>query len=365
MAKIEICAYLHGSGGAERQITLLANHLFRKGHDVHFVVLVDANFCYPLDEGIKIYDLSREEMGSGVLRIYKRYKALRKVTKEIRPDVSIHYWLQSAYFAVLFPHEYRGKVIYSERGDPYDKEFDGIVGALRWFANFSIDGFVFQSEGAQNFFSDKIKKRSVVIHNSVNVPQENYPIPAEREKRIVNVGRLHPQKNQKVLIDAFAKIADKYPNYNLEIYGEGVLRNDLERQIKENRLNGRVILCGSSKNIFDKIYKASLFVLSSDYEGIPNALLESMALGLPCVSTDCRPGGARTLIKDGSNGFIVPVADTEKLAERMDYVLANKGVADAIAAEARKIATTHTEDAVFDKWEGFIMQVVGVALEVK
>ena len=358
MAKIEICAYLHGSGGAERQITLLANQMVKRGHEVHFVILAECNYCYPLDERVNIYDLSKEESGNGISRIIKRFKALKRITEKISPDVSVHYWFQSAYFSVIFPHKYRGKVIYAERADPYDKEFNGIVGAIRWVADFFIDGFVFQSEGARDFFSRRIKKRSVVIHNSVNVPQEKYPIPTNREKRIVNIGRLHPQKNQKILIDAFARIADKYLDYRLDIYGDGELKSELLEQIEKLHLEGRVFLCGTTKAIYDKIYKASLFVLSSDYEGIPNALLEAMALGLPCISTDCRPGGARTLINEGVNGFIVPVGDVSSLAERMDYVLSNVDVANNIATNAREIAVTHTDETVFDRWESFLLTVI-------
>ena len=358
MARIEICAYLHGSGGAERQITLLANQMVKRGHEVHFVVLAECNYTYPLDKEVNFYDLSKEETGVGIIRILKRYKALKKITKKICPDVSVHYWFQSSYFSVTFPHKYRGKVIYAERADPYDKEFNGIVGIIRWIADFFIDGFVFQSEGARDFFSEKIKKRSIVIHNSVNVPQEKYLIPTVREKRIVNIGRLHHQKNQKILIDAFALIADKYQDYRLEIYGDGELKTDLLDQIKKLHLEERVFLCGTTKAIYDKIYKASLFVLSSDYEGIPNALLEAMALGLPCVSTDCRPGGARTLITDGENGYIVPRKDMHSLSDKMDFLLSHPEDAARISLNARNIAISHTDKAVFNKWDSFLMSVI-------
>jgi glycosyltransferase involved in cell wall biosynthesis len=357
--KILTVGYLHGNGGAERQITLLANNMAQKGHDVHFVILAESNIRYSINENVKVYNLSKEESGNGLVRIIKRYNALKKTTKLIKPDVSIHYWLQSAYFSVLFSRKYRGKVIYSERGDPYDKEFHGILGVLRWLADFKIDGFVFQSEGARDFFSSKIKQRSIVIHNSVNVPTEKYLKPVIRDKRIVNVGRLHPQKNQKLLIDAFAKVSSEFPDYKLEIYGDGDLQNDLQKQINEYGLEEKVAIYPSRKDLWGCIYSASLFVLSSDYEGIPNALLEAMALGLPCISTDCRPGGARTLIEDGKNGFIVPVANVECLSEKMSYVLSHETVADSIAEQARKIAESHTEKVVFDRWEEYLLRIIG------
>ena len=95
-------------------------------------------------------------------------------------------------------------------------------------------------------------------------------------------------------------------------------------------------------------------MLPSDYEGMPNALMEAMALGLPCISADCRPGGARTLIENGKNGFIIPVGNTDALAEKIAYLLDNPDVAERIAAEARLLGQTHTNAVVFDKWNDFL-----------
>ena len=237
------------------------------------------------------------------------------------PDVIINYNLQSAYFCLTIPKKHRGKVVYSERGDPYDDEYSGILGKLRDYTIPRMDGLVFQSEGARDFFPDKVKDKSIVIHNSVNVPQDKYPIPIVREKRIVNVGRLHPQKNQKLLIDAFGKIASSFPEYTLDIYGDGPLKEELQKQINSLGLTERIHLNVSRKDVWQCIYTASLFVLTSDYEGMPNALMEAMALGLPCIATDCRPGGARTLIEDEVNGYVMPQGKVDVLAERMKYML--------------------------------------------
>ena len=119
----------------------------------------------------------------------------------------------------------------------------------------------------------------------------------------------------------------------------------------------RIKLQPARKDVFSAIRTARLFVLSSDYEGMPNALMEAMALGLPCVATDCRPGGARTLVEDGVNGFVVPRMDVDALADKMRYVLSHPDVADTIAHGGRKIAETHTEKITFDKWETFIKRV--------
>jgi glycosyltransferase involved in cell wall biosynthesis len=201
-------------------------------------------------------------------------------------------------------------------------------------------------------------RKSIVIHNSVNVPQEKYTIPAVRDKRIINVGRLHPQKNQKLLIDSYAKITNSFPEYVLEIYGDGELHDELQRYINDLGLKDKIVLNQSRKDLWDCIYKAALFVLSSDFEGMPNALMEAMALGLPCISTDCRPGGARSLIQDGVNGMIVPVGNVDELAKAMTLCLSKPDVSEKMAMNARAIMETHCEKALFDKWSDYLKLVL-------
>ena len=353
--KILTVGYLHGAGGAERQIILLSNQMAKRDHDVTLCVLSEYKSEYPIDDNVSIIDLTGAEKGR--FTILNRFLAFRGLVKRLCPDVIVNYNLQSAYFCLAIPKKYRGRIIYSERGDPYDDEYSGILGKVRDFTVPRMDGLVFQSEGARDFFPDIVKSKSEVIHNSVNIPQEKYPIPSEREKRIVNVGRLHPQKNQKLLIDAFAQVSKDFSDYTLEIYGDGELHDTLTQQINELGLTGRATIIPSRKDVHDCIYLASLFVLSSDYEGMPNALMEAMALGLPCVATDCRPGGARTLISDGVNGFIVPLRDASALADRIRYLLNHRNEAEIMSIEARKIQLTHSDNEIFDKWDRFIRKL--------
>ena len=347
--------YLHGAGGAERQIIMLSNQLAKRGHEVTLCVLSEFRSKYQIDEAIRIADLTSAE--GGKFSILKRYWAFRKQVKALRPDVIVNYNLQSAYFCLAISKKARGKVVYSERGDPYDDEYCGFLGKIRDITVKKMDGLVFQSEGARDFFDDPVKKKSVVIHNSVNVPQEKYLMPTVREKRIVSVGRLHPQKNFPLLINAFASIADKYSEYVLDIYGDGVLYNNLQHQIKSLNIQNRVRLNASRSDIWDCIHTASLFVLTSDYEGMPNALMEAMALGLPCIATDCRPGGARTLINDGENGLIVPLRDEEILADKMSFLLSPPDEDEAIARNARHLQDSHTEEKIFEKWNAYLIKL--------
>lgn len=353
--KILTVGYLHGAGGAERQVILLSNQMAKRGHDVTLCVLAENKSKYAIDKEVHVVDLSGVE--SRKVSIWKRFKAFRKLVLTTHPDVIVNYNLQSAYFCIVIPKKARGKIVYSERGDPYDSEYSGLLGKVRDLTVKRMDGLVFQSEGARDFFEDRIKQKSVVIHNSVNIPQEQYPLPKIREKRIVNVGRLHPQKNQHLLIEAFAKIASEFPDYTLDIYGDGTLRDELLKQLDDLSLSPRVHLLASCNNVWQHIYTASLFVLTSDYEGMPNALMEAMALGLPCISTDCRPGGARTLIENGISGCIVPIGDSNALAEKMKYLLSHPKEAEQMGKKARHLQDAHNDTAIFNKWDSFLKQI--------
>ena len=352
---ITTIAYLHGAGGAERQIVMLSNEMVIRGHEVHMIVLNEFNAPYPISDKVTVHDLSGRDNGKWAL--FKRFLAFREVIKKIKPNITISYNLQGAYFSLLEGKSVCGKILYSERGDPYDKEYSGLLGKVRDYTCRHVDAMVFQSEGARDFFNIGKKQKAIVIHNSVTVPQDKYPIAEKWDNRIVTVGRLHHQKNPHLLLDAFCKLASRYPDIHLDFYGDGDMHDELQDKINRLGMEVRVTLHPSQKNIFDCIRTARLFVLPSDYEGMPNALMEAMSLGLPCISADCRPGGARTLIEDGKNGFIVPVRDVNTLAEKIAYLLDNPDVAEIVAKEARNLGETHTNKVIFDKWNKFLKDI--------
>lgn len=360
MMKIVFLGYLHGFGGAERQIVMLANAMASRGHNVTLVSLCDDNQCYRLDEEVKYIFLP--DKGFGKLKILFRYEGVKKILKKIKPDLTVHFWYQTVYLTSLMRKKYVGKIIFSERGDPGDSEYSGLLGIARRLTLPQISGFVFQTRGAQSYFDKKIQERSTVIYNPVFVMNKKsasdvYDV-SEQKNVIINVGRLHPQKNQKLLIDAFSIIADQFPNYTLEIYGEGGLKSDLQSQIDKLNLSNRVFLKGTSKKIHEIMQSSSLFVLSSDYEGMPNALLEAMALGLPCISTDCRPGGAREVITDGVDGIITKLGDKNDLAKAMAYLISNPKKREELSENAVMKMAQFQPAEIYDEWESFFLEKI-------
>ena len=353
--KLLFVGYLHGFGGAEKMIIMLANEMAKRKHDVTLVALAENNPSYPVSNKVK-YFFGEDKGNRKFSVILGRYRILKRKINEFNPDLIIHFNLQSAYLCAFMSSQISKKTIYSERGDPYDKEYKGILGLLRYITFKRIKGFVFQTAGARDYFNENIKKRSCIIHNPVFLNPDEYPAPEVREKRIVTIGRLSEQKNQKLLIDAIAKLPkDKY-NHRVEIYGDGELKNTLQKHIDELKLSDRVLLMGTFSDIHKRIQNASLFVLTSDYEGMPNALLEAMTMGLPCISTDCRPGGARELIEDGINGMIVPCANAEELSNAINSLLNNPELAEIFAKEAQKKAARAKPSIIYGQWEAFFQK---------
>lgn len=348
--------YLHGSGGAERQIVMLANEMNRRGHKVSLIVLAENHVRYNIDDDINVYDLTGCEHGS--LRIIKRYFALRKLLCTLQPDITINFWLQSAYFCVAMPRTYTGKIVYSERGDPGDKEYNGILGTIRRVSFHYVNGFVFQSNGARDYFQCDIRKRSIVINNAVTDEVFDFSHPANlRQKKIVTIGRLSEQKNQKLLLNAFSYISNEFPEYILEIWGEGPLHKELLSKTISLGIEDKVFFRGTTRNILHEIYDSSLFVLSSNYEGMPNALMEAMCIGIPCLSTDCRPGGAREIIKNGINGYIVPVDNSLALSQAIKRILRDSNEQDRIAKAGWETRKQFSACTIYDRWEEFLYQL--------
>ena len=246
------------------------------------------------------------------------------------------------------------KMVYSARNDP-SRNYSFVSRFMRWFVVRYADGIVFQTNQAMNFFSSKIQKKSIVIPNPTYIKKGEYKLPKVRENKIVTVGRLELQKNQKMLIEAFSKVKSVYPNMRLEIYGEGSQRQELEKLIRRLNLCDSVFLMGTCKDIFHKICDAKLFVLSSDFEGMPNALIEAMSLGIPSISTDCPCGGPSMLIKDGVNGYLVPVGDANFLAEKIvEFFGMDNDKKKIFSLQCMRLLDTLEYDKIMKMWHQYI-----------
>lgn len=286
-------------GGAERVIANLSNYMI-DNNEIVLVPMLNEEIQYKLRKGINVRPINKKEEKRTKLRkflskasILKLHK-LKKIILEENPDVIIAF-LPEPSFKVLTLKILNKKikqipVIVSVRNDPVTEYKNKIINFIMRKLYPLANGFVFQTEQAKEYFNSIVDCPNRIIVNPIseNFIRERYK--EDREKKIVAVGRLEPQKNHKLLINAFKEIYKKHPDYVLEIYGKGSLEENLKKQVNQLELNSAIIFKGNSDSIENDIYKAKAFVMTSDYEGMPNSLLEAFALGIPCVSTDCPCG---------------------------------------------------------------------------
>ena len=214
----------------------------------------------------------------------------------------------------------------------------------------------FQTEDARKYFPKSIQAKSTIILNPIE-DKFYREIPRRKERYCIGWA-FGATKNQELLIEAFSKIADDFPSVNLKIYGQGSKLIDLKKLSLDLGLKGRVIFMGTRDNIQEEIKDAKLFVLSSDYEGLPNALMEAMALGIPVVSTDCPCGGPKMLIEDGLNGLLLKTKDLEGLSMAMRKVLKDHNLATTLSKNASLRAREFQSKKIFQEWEAYLLTLI-------
>lgn len=346
-----------GKGGAERVIANLSNNFINK-YQVTIVTTRSCESMYKLDDRINILSLDQESKKKGLIfRTFKRISRLRKIIKKDNPDIIVSLLPEPTFRVMIAKAFLHKKTIISVRNDP-NREYNNLIKKILVKILYTrADGFIFQTEDAKKWFSKKIQKKSTIIPNPINEAFICTPYKGKREKTIVNVGRLSDQKNQKLLIEAFAEICKKHSDYILKIYGDGVLKPELETLISELNISNNVKLMGETSDIKSEIQKAGIFVLSSNYEGMPNALIEAMAMGIPCISTDCPCGGPKFLFDNGKRGLLFPVGDKDALINKIELLINNPEQAKTLSDEGRKITDILNPATINARWEEYILKI--------
>ncbi len=352
MKKVLIFADKISLSGASKIISWVVNGLSINGKNITFVTYLaqedsrDINIC--------VKRIKLDVMGkSKILRSLSVISGLRKIIKKENFDLCIGFLPTECLYLQCATIGINTKIIVCERSDPYF-ERSIIANFGRYLYNFA-DGAVFQTEKSKKYFSKKLQRKSIVIPNP-SFPLKNKIIPyCNRENIICSSGRLFiRQKRQDILLKAFKKICDKDNNVILKIYGDGPDAKKLKQLCKQLGILNRVFFEGNVKNVESLISQSKAFILTSDYEGIPNVIIEAMQQGVPVVTTDCSPGGARVLIEDGVNGCIVPIRDVDAIAMKTIEILNNSSVAEQYIANSLKVVDKFNEKKIFDMWNQYI-----------
>ena len=353
-----------GKGGAERVVSLLSNEFAKNDTEVVIATEWYSDEEYELDKRVKRVHAGLSESDEKASRIAKqwiRIRNLRKVILEEKPDVVISFCVKANYRAMMATTSTNIPVIVSVRNDPkidYVGRANNMMNKL--FMN-KAAGCVFQTQEAKEFFDEVLQEKSRIICNPVN---EKY-LQAERKaakKKIVCVGRLVSQKNQMLLVNAFENILQRHEDYELYLYGDGSddeCKEELLTYVNGSRLlKNHIHFMGLSSTLEKDMADAAMFVLPSNYEGMPNALMEAMALGLPVISTDCPCGGSRYWIEPGITGQLVPVKNVKSMAQAIEYYITNPEEAENMGKKARQRLQEATLDKVYEQWKQYIIQVL-------
>lgn len=350
------CLY---GGGAERTTCNLATYLAEKGHHIEILAMAETEKAYKLSEkvAVKLLLSRRERRGRVFNAILRLFRFWQYLIKHKETDIYIVMLPKTSLMLLAFHWMTKAKVIVAERS--YPGLYSSMDARLLKFYAHKANGFVFQTNDIYKWYKDDIKNIKIrVIPNAINKEFITDEVGEEKENIVIAVGRLSKEKNFGMLIEAFQKICKKFSEYRLIIYGEGPERENLERQISRLKLEKRVLLPGNTIDIVNKYKKAKVFALSSDFEGMPNALMEAMSVGLPCISTDCLGGGPNYLVSNGKNGILVPANNSAMFAEALDKVLSSEEFAEKLGREAMKIRDYLSVEQIYSQWETFIKEVV-------
>ena len=344
MKKVLFVVSQIGTGGAERVISTLASYCADKGYDTTIIVFRDAEKNYPISDKVKIIKI--KDSGNKATSILHRIRFIRRFIKENLIDVYVTFEINYGFSCALGT---KAKYITSMRNDPNSESVSLREKVLRKLNFLMANYVVFQTQEIMDYFSKSIKKHGIIIMNPLKRGLNEFH--GDRNKEIVAVCRLEKQKNIPMMLKSFKYVYSKHPDYCLKIYGDGSLREDMEKLAVEYGINDAVYFMGFQDKIDEKIRDAAMYICTSDYEGLSNSLLEAMAIGLPCVSTDSGGGGAKSVIKNGENGYLVPVGDAEKMQECMNYLIEHPDDAIKISNEAVKIKDKLSENIICAQWE--------------
>lgn len=348
-------------GGAQKILTFVANQLSALGEDVTILSYASKKPNFDIAKNVN-YISGEDYKYKGVFKHIAKISTINDAIKKSNPSIIIAFAPIPAILSIFATIGNKTPVVFCERGDP--SRFKSLVYRIKFYPLRFSNWHVFQTENAKALYSKRVQKNSSVIPNPITFEFKKAPLFNERNNEIAFVGRFDiVQKRQDLMLLAFSELIKYYPNIKLVFYGEGDDMESIKKLASSLDLNEKVAFAGKVNNIEEKIRFSRMFVLTSDFEGIPNALIEAMSVGLPCVSTDCSPGGARLLIKNKINGLLVPPNDCESLVSAMRYMLDNPTKSQRMGECAQNIYKDYSSDKIAGLWKNMIYKVCEVEID--
>ena len=363
--KILLLVSSMGSGGAERVASALANAWVSRGDRVILMPTFSGRgeCFYELSSGVRLVylaDLISRKVRTWITSI-GRLHALRRFIAAEHPDVIVSFLPNVNVAAVIASAGLGIPVIVCERNDPFVEPISLFWQLARRLTYPLADVLMVQTQAVANKYASSGwgLRRVRVIPNPVlkQIVDIVHPTIDTTIKHILSVGRLEDQKQFGLLIKVFATLTEAYPNWMLRVLGEGSLRKVLRQQITDLGLDSRVELPGQTMNVSEELTKADVFALTSKYEGFPNALLEAMTVGLPCVTFNC-PSGPRELSMDGKVALLVPLNDEQAFRLAMEQLMLSADLRVSLGAQARaSVMSRFSLEKVLKSWDSLFEEV--------
>ena len=354
MSKIILSFATLAQGGASRVCANLSYPLCDTYDEVILITWADMPQFYDYDHRARWYNLTKEAGGASDI---KRMLWFRKLVKKEQPDLILSF-LEPFNIRVLLCTIGLGvKTIVAERNDPHGVNKYWIMDQFEKQIYRLADKILVQTETIRKFFDGALAERTHIIYNPVNLPKEmvGKALDTEKKKRIVSVARLTPQKNHNILINAFARFSKNHSNYTLTIYGNGPQGKELKHLADSLGVGDKVYIPGASKTIHEDILDADMMCLVSTREGMSNAMIEAMCLGLPCICT--KVSGAIDLIKNGENGILIDIGDIDGLVKKMNELADDSDKAKEIGKKASELYQILNKDRINKEWIDFLKSV--------
>lgn len=351
--KIAVITFSLSNNGAERVFTELSNEWLRQGHSVTVIQFEKNAFgseSFDLDPGVEEITLGHKDISNKLLRYFAYLNDIRKYLRTYQETVVIAFSATTQVIVAMASLFLKNRIIFSERNDPNSCPYSKLMRNLRNISFHKAKCIVFQTEDARKYFPRSIRNRGIIIVNPINpVLPERFK--GERRKVIITAARLRPQKNLSLLIDAFAMFHTDFPEYELEIYGIGEEKEKLEKLASFHNISDQVHFMGFNSDVNIKMRDATMYVCSSDYEGISNSMLEALGMGVPTISTDCPIGGARQVIKDHENGILVPIQNANKLYEAMAEIAGDRNLSSHLSEHGSLVREKYKVERIAKQWE--------------
>ncbi len=344
-------------GGAEKILLWIASEFSNNGDEVFIIDLQsdvnNSSFARKVDARIRV--IGAKAKGLKIIKRLFQIKNIKRILIHEKADVVIGFTTYPSFLASLAGKMAGIPSIVCERCDPSVELKNRLCRFYHRFIN-KATGAVFQTEEAKKYYSEELQKKSIVLPNPAFPSQ--YVYQHSQNKTFVTIGRFeNNQKRYDLLIDAFNIFHEKHNDYCLRIYGDGTDKDFIINYIEKSDSSKFIHLCGYTSSPVEKMVENEAFVLSSDYEGIPNILLEAMSCGMPVISTDTSPGGARILIDNGTNGLLVPCGDSNALAKAMCAYADDVVLREQCSKNARKIINKFVPKRISLDWITYVNKI--------